>query len=447
MNPTQRQWCALPVRWQIPVLACLLGFGVAWAAAPAPAPEPPSAAAQRLYQGTRARLVQVRTLLKNQNTQATTGSGFLVSEDGLIITNYHVVSQVALQPQRYRLTYNSADGLEGALELLAVDVIQDLALVRMANAAAAGGRGHLAFRPQTQPLIKGEHIYSLGNPLDVGFALTEGLYNGLVERRLYPSIFFGGALNPGMSGGPTLDEAGLVVGVNVATRRDGQQVSFLVPAGAAQSLLARGRTATALTKPIHAEVGRQLMQHQQVLVDRFLAQSWRWAEHPRYRVPLPAEAFMRCWGSTSAADSKGLDYERSDCRTEVGLFVTDSLYTGTLSLRHEVYDGKRLGVAKFTQQYAAGFRNEGFTTGARTEVTPPQCHESFVAQPSQVPLRVVLCMNAYRKYAGLFDLSVLVATQDQDLAGVQARLDARGVSFGNAMRLAQHYVEGFAWKP
>ncbi len=56
--------------------------------------------------------------------------------------------------------------------------------------------------------------------------MTEGTYNGLVQRSFYPRIFFGGALNPGMSGGPALDDAGQVVGVNVSKRLDGDLLSF-----------------------------------------------------------------------------------------------------------------------------------------------------------------------------------------------------------------------------
>jgi serine protease Do len=415
------------------------------ASAPAVEPSAPvSLSAQRLYERSRAKLVQVRTLLKSQSSQASVGSGFMVSDDGLLMTNYHVVSQVALQPERYRLVYSTADGKEGPLELLAVDVVHDLALLR-AKSSELAARGHLNFRPQSQALNKGERIYSLGNPLDVGFALTEGNYNGLVERSFYPSIFFGGSLNPGMSGGPTLDEEGRVLGVNVATRRDGEQVSFLVPSMYAEALLARGQSAAPVKAALYPEITRQLLAHQQVLVDKFMALPWRSAGHPHYTIPVPGEDFMRCWGSTSPTETKGLDYERSDCQLEQTLFISNTLFTGGLTVRHETYDGEKLGLVRFTKLYGDSFRNERFGSGGPRDFTPPQCRERFVIQAG-LPLRVVLCMTAYRKLPGLFDLSVLVATQNDARAGAQGRLDARGLSFANAMRLSRHYLEGFAWK-
>ncbi|MBA3597904.1 MAG: trypsin-like peptidase domain-containing protein [Methylibium sp.] len=413
---------------------------------------PVSPSAQRLYELARGQLVQVRTLLKGQDSQASVGSGFFVSDDGLILTNYHVVSQLALQPERYRLVYTRVDGREGSLQLLGFDAVHDLALVKALPAGAGKESAPrdlpgapLAFRPADEPLAQGERIYSLGNPLDVGFAVLEGTYNGLVERSFYPSIFFGGALNSGMSGGPALDEQGRVVGINVATRRDGQQVSFLVPARFAQALLERARTAEPITAPVYPELTAQLFAHQETVTQRFVSQPWRSAGHPDYRIPVPQEDFMRCWGRSTPSDTKGLEFERSDCEMDTRVFVSGALATGTLGVRHEAYDGSKLGVLRFTQRYSASFRNENFGRRVGKEYTAPKCHESFVEQAG-LPLRAVLCMSAYKRLAGLYDLSVLVATLDQGSAGVQGRIDARGVSFDNAMRLAEHYLSGYARK-
>ena len=401
-----------------------------------------SASAQRVYDNARARLFQIRTLLKGQDSQASVGSGFLVTAEGHILTNYHVVSQAALQPERYRLVYSTTDRAEGPLHLLAFDAIHDLAIVKPVNAEALAGREPLRFRPKNVPMSQGERIFSLGNPLDVGFAVIEGTYNGLVERSFYPTIFFAGSLNPGVSGGPTLDQHGQVIGVNVAARRDGEQVSFLVPSHFAEELLARDRDAKPITEAAYPQLTQHLTAHQTALTDRFLAQPWRSAGHPHYKIPVPQEDFMRCWGATSEADTKGLEYERSECQMDTRIFVSGFLTTGSLNVRHEAYDGHKLGILRFAAQYTGSFRNEGFFGNGTRQRTAAQCHERYV-QNDGLPMRAVICMTAYKKLTGLYDVSVLVASVDAARIGVQGRFDAGGVSFENALKLSTHYLEGF----
>jgi serine protease Do len=411
------------------------------AAAAVPAP-PVSLSARKVYEQARSQLVQIRTVLKGQASQTSVGSGFLVTKDGLIVTNYHVVSEAALKPDRHELVYVTADGREAPLQILQLDVLHDLALLRAADAPGKTFDA-LPFRPEDQPLAQGERIYSLGNPLDVGFAVVQGTYNGLVKRSFYPQIFFGGALSGGMSGGPALDEEGHVVGINVARRVDGENVSFLVPATFATALLARGRDAAPITTPAYGIVDEQLQKHQALLTERFLLQGWKSATHPRYLVPVPPDVFMRCWGSSEPSRTGGMDFERSDCVMDTRIFVGE-FNTGTISLRHESYDGSKLGALRFASRYSQSFRNESFTRLSAQHQTKPRCSEEYVDRDG-LPLRAVVCMRAYKKLPQLYDVSVLVATLDQPESGVQGRFDAQGVSFGNAQKLAQHYLDAFRW--
>mgnify|MGYP000891452192 CR=1 FL=1 len=290
-------------------------------------------------------------------------------------------------------------------------------------------------------LAQGERIYSLGNPLDVGFAVMEGNYNGLVKRSFYPQIFFGGALSGGMSGGPALDQDGQVIGVNVARRVDGEQVSFLVPSAFVAALLSRAKDGTALKTPAHAEVAAQLQAHQAELTERFIAQGWKPDTHPRYRVPVPQDGFMRCWGGSEVSRTGGLDMERSDCVMDTHIFAGE-FNTGAISVRHESYDGSKLGALRFAAQNGQSFRNESFTRLRADLQTRPQCHEDFLDRDG-LTLRAVACLRAYKKLPGLYDLSVLVATLDQPASGVQGRFDVQGVSFDNAQRLARHYLQAY----
>jgi serine protease Do len=410
--------------------------------AAAAAAGPVSLSAKKIYEQARSQLVQIRTVLKGRASQTSVGSGFFVTKEGLIVTNFHVVSEAALKPERHDLVYVTADGREAPLQILQLDVLHDLALLK---ATDPGGHSFdaLAFRPEAEPLAQGERIYSLGNPLDVGFAVVQGTYNGLVKRSFYPQIFFGGALSGGMSGGPALAEEGHVIGINVARRVDGEQVSFLVPASFATALLARGKDAAPLSGPAYAIVDEQLQKHQALLTERFIQQGWKPATHPRYQVPVPPDVFMRCWGSSEPSRTGGLDFERSDCVMDTRIFVGD-FNTGTISLRHESYDGSKLGAMRFAARYSQSFRNEGFTRLSAQHQTKPRCNEDFIDRDG-LALRAVVCVRAYKKLPQLYDVSVLVATLDQNEGGVQGRFDAQGVSFANAQRLAHHYLDAYRW--
>ena len=411
-------------------------------AAELPASAPVSMSARKVYEQARSQLVQIRTVLKGQASQTSVGSGFVVSAQGHVITNFHVVSEAALKPDRHDLVSVTADGREMPVQILMLDVLHDLALVKIVDSQVSAYDA-LAFRPESQKLAQGERMYSLGNPLDVGFAVIEGNYNGLVERSFYPQIFFAGSLSAGMSGGPALDQEGRVIGINVARRVDGEQVSFLVPASFASALLARGRDGAPLKGAAWPIVSTQLMAHQAALTERFIAQGWKPATHPRYTVPVPPDRFMRCWGSSEPSRTGGLDFERSDCVMDTRIFVGD-FNTGTIATRHESYDGSKLGTLRFASQYSASFRNEGFERLGPEYQTKPQCSEDYVDR-NGLTLRAVVCLRAYKKLTQLYDVSVLVATLDQPQAGVQGRFDAQGVSYANAMKLSQHYIEAYGW--
>jgi len=466
MNSFRLRHAALPLIALLPLLLLTLSMprvacAQAKPGAPAAAVAPPEASAsapislsaRKVYEQARSQLLQIRTVLKGRASQTSVGSGFLVSREGHIVTNFHVVAEAALKPERHDLVYVTADGREAPLQILQLDVLHDLALLKAVDTAKPavgldegppkGLFDALAFRPDNQPLSQGERIYSLGNPLDVGFAVTEGTYNGLVKRSFYPQIFFGGALSGGMSGGPALDEQGRVIGINVARRVDGEQVSFLVPASFAVALLARGRDAAPIKTAAYGIVTDQLMQHQQALTERFVQQGWKTATHPRYKVPVPVDTFMRCWGSSEPSRTGGLDLERSDCVMDTRIFVGDYT-TGAIGVRHEAYDGSKLGTMRFASRYSASFRNETFTRLRSEHQTKPQCHEDYIDRKG-LPLRAVVCLRAYKKLPGLYDLAVLVATLDQKQAGVQGRFDAQGLSFANAQKLAKHYLEAYAW--
>ena len=98
-----------------------------------------------------------------------------MSADGLIVTNFHVASQLALEPERYRGVYVTMEGRRARWSCWRLTCSATWPCCAQGRTAAAPVLG---FRPAAEALAQGERIYSLGNPLDIGFAVTEGTYNG-----------------------------------------------------------------------------------------------------------------------------------------------------------------------------------------------------------------------------------------------------------------------------
>ncbi|HIQ15144.1 MAG TPA: serine protease, partial [Leucothrix sp.] len=174
-----------------------------------------------MYVNAEKSVYQIRVMNKQTGKKSSIGSGFVVIKDNILATNYHVVSEYINDPDVFTLEFLSTKGKTGPLELIDFDIVHDLAVVR-AN-QPMGPPLKISYLPE-----KGASLFSLGNPLDLGFTIIKGTNNGILSKDEDGNILFSGSLNPGMSGGPTLDEKGNIVGINVAT--SGNAISFLVPA-------------------------------------------------------------------------------------------------------------------------------------------------------------------------------------------------------------------------
>lgn len=396
----------------------------------------PSSTAQRLYTLAQNDLLQLRILLKNGRAQSSVGSGFLVDRSNLVLTNYHVISQIALEPEIYIGEYVDTHGKRGLMELLAVDVRHDLAVVRINRK----GTGFFKIPEQLPALKQGQYLYSLGNPLDLGFAISEGAYNGIIHRGFYEQLMFTGPINAGMSGGPCITVDGRVAGVNVSKRLDGELVSFLVPFRYVQELLKKATSRQKPPKDFKEIVGQQLLAHQAIMVDRVLAAPLTTKTLGKYLVPVRESDQMRCWGQSTDNPERPYTVEQIRCGMESTIFVSSELQTGQMSIRHAFTRSTKLGAWRFSNLAAEAFKRENFGSHEDRHLTGPACTEEFLANKG-LPMRAVLCVRAYRKFAGLYDFSVLTATTDDNLMDLQSRLDIKGVSYENGLRVSRIFLE------
>ena len=402
-----------------------------------------SSAAEGIYATAPPRLLQIRTLVAGAGQQASIGSGFLVSPDGLAITNYHVVSQVVLEPKTYRLEYAAADGSHGDVSLLGVDLPNDLAIVRLDKHDAP----FFAFDKAAMEsgLPKGERLYSMGNPLDLGFTISEGTYNGLVGHSYNERIHFTGALNPGMSGGPTVTADGLVVGINVATRRGGQLISFLVPARFAATLLQRVRNQEAVPD-LRAEIARQLATWRSGLYRSFGKEGFRSATLGPYQAPETMAPWFDCWAQTNAdaTPKPRASINSTNCASDTSLFVAADLNTGAIQITHSYVKSIDLNQFQFATLLTQLSQPRLLGGGPfRKWYTPERCHEDFVADApasDHPPLRVIWCAQAYREFVGLYDVALIAITQDHGNEALVSRMSLQAVGYDDAMALGKRFL-------
>lgn len=156
------------------------------------------------------------------------GSGFVVSKDGRIATNLHVISGSK------SATITLSDGKKFTeVDVLASDVAHDLAVlqVRAAELRALSLGDSSRVRP-------GERVVAIGHPLGLGNTVSDGLVSAV--REISPTLTvlqISAPISPGSSGGPILNDHGQVIGISTAVVREGENLAFGMPVNQLKTLL------------------------------------------------------------------------------------------------------------------------------------------------------------------------------------------------------------------
>jgi putative serine protease PepD len=188
-----------------------------------------------LYRQVAPAVVAIQTVTRSSGGE---GSGFIVDEQGHVVTNNHVVQGAS------RITLRLLDGTTVPAQVMTTDASNDLAVLRADIPQSKRDTVRLGDSDTVEP---GEPAVAMGSPFGFEHSITSGIVSAVDRqyggrRPITGLIQTDAAVNPGNSGGPLLNAAGEVIGVTsmgVSPVRGSVGVSFAVPINAAKRLLAQ----------------------------------------------------------------------------------------------------------------------------------------------------------------------------------------------------------------
>lgn len=174
---------------------------------------------------------------EEQSEPQNIGSGFIVSADGLIVTNKHVVSE---QKGKYQII--TSDEVKYDVEKIYRDPFNDIAVLKISPSQNSGKTLKPVAMGDSSKLQVGQFVIAIGTALgEFRNTVTTGVISGLGRGITAGSEFQGyvekldnviqtdAAINPGNSGGPLLNSSAEVIGINTAIAQSGQNIGFALP--------------------------------------------------------------------------------------------------------------------------------------------------------------------------------------------------------------------------
>lgn len=162
------------------------------------------------------------------DTLTATGSGFVVFENDIIVTNYHVIEREA-----YRVIAQTESGDSfDCPYVVGVDKKRDIAILK---AEKETGLSPLKVGSSSD-LKKGEQVVAIGSPLGLINSVSTGVFSGVINDKMGNVLQFTAAISHGSSGGALFNDKGEVIGITYASITEGQNLNLAVPIEEAQAL-------------------------------------------------------------------------------------------------------------------------------------------------------------------------------------------------------------------
>ena len=280
-------------------------------------------------------------------TSAASGSGFVLTQDGYIVTNYHVIEDAA-EDSSVTIEVSFANGDKYTAKLVGGEQDNDVAVIKI----DATGLQAVTLGDSDQ-LVVGETVYAIGNPLgELTYSLTDGIVsaldrlittsstnqNGQTETTTLNVLQTNCAINPGNSGGPLFDSYGNVVGIVSAKYTQSQSgvsaegLGFAIPINDVKDILA------------------DLIEHGYVTGKPYLGVQVNVVDEAAQRYGIPAGAVVEYVAEGSCAQKAGLQVNDIIVSIDDTAVDSPSALTAALSSNYKAGDTATLTVIRDQQQ-------------------------------------------------------------------------------------------------
>lgn len=410
----------------------------------------PAPTAAQVYQRFQGGVFGLTTRIRGVAESASHGAAFVVNPSGILATSYHVVAPAAIEPEKYELILQLPAGPTRAT-IAGIDLANDLALIAVPATFAVA----LPVAPLGREVAYGERLFSLGLSQDLANSIVEGNFNGYLPAQRGRVLVASSRLNPGMSGGPTVDAYGEVIGVNPALGLQSRSSSLLSDA---QALIELYRSSVGPAGVLAGGLGRVPASGPAPDWRSEVERQARWMESGLLESLGDPKAVLvrmgglrygnlppgsRCGRDRNGDPDSPVPLDRMSCES-LTLATTDGrepvsrirvlllgLGASRSRARRELFSDARVnraGKRLFTDALRPG------------EFTSPDCDERVVENRNGVRVRVGFCTARFRRFGHLYrmlaKIGIYTGVSNQDLA----LFEFSGFSESGISRLVDYYV-------
>jgi len=167
--------------------------------------------------------------------------------------------------------------------------------------------------------------------------------------------------------------------------------------------------------------------------------------HQGYELPAKPAAFVECHAGGDPAPDQPVHIERVSCDAKSTLYLGRDLQAGGLSFQHQIMSTPSLDAWRFAYRMQNAKTPHG-SFGAPRQLAPFACKQQNL-DLNGFAANAMVCLRAYRKLDGVYDLNVLVVSKNASKQGFVSSLSLTGVAPDQALTFARVYLEAIRWKP